>query len=303
MKPAKACKFVEQILSGSLNNLLILSGFKKVYQNRTIYKWLWVYFLLPFLQEDSLNELAEKHHKPLLKLYRILATHPQCFAKLFRLISEKKFFDLLKKFQAMPDYERSRQPLFLIADDTQAEKFGKQMEFIAKLFDHAKKKYIQGYNYFFVIAVQGNLVLPLYVQLWLPKKSEDHESKNDMLASFCIDLQVKSQDQQVSLKGIELLCDSAYLVGKVVDTLVDSPITIISKASDRQKFEFEGEQLTPSQIIEKVKDRKFDLFDASNNEEYQHIKSKHHRYGYCILTVRKRKLKNGTIVYDVHRLI
>lgn len=79
---------------------------------------IWVFVLLPFLPEDSLNELSESHGKELRKLYRILMRHPEAFERLFLLLSLPLFFELLDKFDESNSSKQSRNRIMLIIDDT-----------------------------------------------------------------------------------------------------------------------------------------------------------------------------------------
>jgi IS4 transposase len=62
-------------------------------------------------------------------------------------------------------------------------------------------------------------------------------------------------------------------------------------------LEFEGQQLTPSELIEKVKDGHWKYLGPERL--YQRLSVTHHCYGEVILLVIRCKLKNGKIVYDV----
>jgi hypothetical protein len=42
---------------------VIRAGFP-YHKDPLLYHWLWVFTMLPFLDEDSLNDLSEKHRKP-----------------------------------------------------------------------------------------------------------------------------------------------------------------------------------------------------------------------------------------------
>ena len=115
-----------------------------------------MFILLPFLPEDTLNELADKHGKELRHLYQILVQHPKSFEKLVSLLAIPVLIELIKEFNDSNDSKKSRNRIHLIGDDTKSEKFGHCMEFIHKLFDSSKKRYIKGYCYVFVCVVSGN---------------------------------------------------------------------------------------------------------------------------------------------------
>ncbi|MDM8538810.1 transposase [Desulfobacterales bacterium HSG17] len=263
----------------------------------TMYQWLWVFILLPFLEEDSLNELSEKPGLKLRKLYKILIRHSDAFEKLLRMLTLPIFFELMDKFNKSDETGKSRRRIRIIFDDTNVEKYGKCMEFIHKLFDHAKDRYIMGYNYVLLLAVSDDMVFPLSFVLWLPKEHPDYRSKNDIARDEILHLEKECDKNGYCLEEVEILFDSAYCVPKVMKTANDAGLRIVTKSGNTHKFEFEGEQLTPSEIIEKVKDRQWKYLEAAHC--YQRLSVQHHVYGQVVLTVRRRELKNGKIIYDV----
>lgn len=207
------------------------------------------------------------------------------------------FFDLLEDFKKADATKQSRTRLQLIIDDTKSEKYGKCMEFIHKLFDSNKKQYIMGYNYVFVVVASGDFVFPLAVMLWLPKSHIDHSSKNDMVVDFIHDLKNQAANRNQALCEVEVTFDSAYCIQKVIQAACIAKLRIISKPSNNHKFEFENDELTPKQILEKVKANRWKLLDKERF--YQRLVVKHHLYGEVVLIFRKKLLKNGKTVYDV----
>ena len=276
--------------------LLITAGFP-YHKSPHLYQWVWVFLLVPFIEEESLNELSENYGKELRKLYSILLHHPQAFQRLLQLIAEPLFFEELGKFYERDASYQSRHRPTLIADDTKTEKTGKYMEFIHKLFDHSKEEYIMGYNPVLILAVFGKLVFPIAIMLWLPKEHPQHRSKNDMTREFIEHLEVQSKKYAHSLEAVEITFDSAYCVQKVIGALQKALLTFVTKPSNNHKFEFEGELLTPKEVIEKVKDRSWKSFD--NDNHYQRLIATHQTYGQVVLVVRRKKLKNHKIKYDI----
>ena len=76
----------------SLRTLLIRSGFPYHKAPRD-FQWLWVYILLPFLEEESLNELSDTYGKSLRNMYGILIRYPHAFERLMQLLAEPFFFN------------------------------------------------------------------------------------------------------------------------------------------------------------------------------------------------------------------
>jgi hypothetical protein len=187
--------FMRRVLNQDLRTLIIQAGFP-YHKSPHLYQWLWVFILLPFLPEDTLNELSDKHGKELRRLYQILVKYPHSFEKLVSLLAVPLFFELLEEFDDSNESKQSRSRIQLIVDDTKSEKYGHCMEFIHKLFDSGKKQYIMGYNYVFVIVISGNFIFPLFVGLWLPEPHAKHRSKNDMFIDF-----IENLESQVAARG------------------------------------------------------------------------------------------------------
>ncbi len=171
------------------------------------------------------------------------------------------------------------------------------MEFIHKLFDHAHKRYIMGYNPVLILAVFGDLVLPISLKLWLPKTHPDYRSKNDLTGDFISHLKRESDRRGGSLDQVDILFDSSYCVQKVVCKAQQAGLRVVSKASNNHKFEWEGALLTPKELIEKVKEGAWKFLGKDN--DYQRVVATHSVYGSVVLIVRRRILKNKKIIYDV----
>jgi len=295
-KKKKASGLVRQLTGRTLRFLIIGAGFP-YHKSPHLYQWVWVFILLPFLEEDTLSELSGKYGGDLRKLYRILTRHPEAFEKLLRMLAMPLFFGLLDDFGLSGETEQSRRRIRIIFDDTKAEKSGKYMEFIHKLFDNAKDRYIMGCNYVLMLAVSGDTVIPPAFVLWLPAGHPDHRSKNDIACDEIIRLRKACDRRGCDLGEVELTFDSAYHVQKVMNAANAAGFRVISKADGKYKFEFEGELLTPSEIIEKVAERQWKYLEKKH--DYQRIRAHHHVYGEVLLVVRRRQLKNKKIIYDV----
>jgi len=289
-------RLCQRLLGTTLRILVIRAGFP-YHKAPSLYRWLWVFVLLPFLEEATLNELAEKHGKELTQLYGILRRYPQCFERLVRLISLPLLLEQVEEFSDLNDTAKSRRRIRLIIDDTKAEKYGKCMEWLHKLFDHCADEYIMGYNYVLLLVVSGELVFPLGFVLWLPKSHADYRSKNDIIRDEITELKATCDAHEVSLEEVELLGDSAYCRQKVVLTAINAGLRVITKPGNTHKFEFEGEKLTPKEIIERVKGRQWQVLEADT--VYHRVVVSHHTYGEVVLIVRRRRLKNQKVIYDV----
>lgn len=71
----------------------------------------------------------------------------------------------------------------------------------------------------------------------------------------------------------------------------------VTKPNNNHQFEFEGEKLTPTELIEKIKEGPWKYL--APNRFYQRLTVTHHCYGEVVLLIRMKKLKNGKIIYDV----
>jgi len=288
--------FIKRLLNKDLRIFVIQAGFP-YHKSPHLYQWLWVFILLPFLPEDTLNELSDNHGKELRCLYQIIEKYPHSFEKLVCLLAIPLFFELLEEFNNSSETKQSRNRIQLIVDDTKSEKFGHCMEFIHKLFDCGKKQYVMGYNYVFVIVVSGNFIFPLHVGLWLPKPHPKHRSKNDMFSDFIADLESLVADRNQTLSDVEITFDSAYCVQKVMKAVGQTELRCVTKPDNNHKFEFNGQKLTPNELIEMVKDGHWKYL--AKGQIYQRLSVTHHRYGEVVLLVRRKKLKNGKIIHDV----
>lgn len=236
-KKAKCSGLIRRLTGRTLRFLVIGAGFP--YHNSPhLYQWIWVFILIPFLEEDTLNDLSGKYGKDLRKLYRILMRYPEAFEKLLRMMAMPLFFGFLRDFSVSDITARSRKRIRIIFDDTKAEKSGKYMEFIHKLFDNAKNRYIMGYNFVLMMAVSGDTVIPLAFVPWLPAEHPEHRSENDIVRDEIIRLKKVCDRQEYDLGEVELLFDSAYHVRKVINAANAAGLRVVSKADNRHKFEF-----------------------------------------------------------------
>ena len=292
----KVCQFINRLTGVSLRKLVISAGFP-YHKDPLSYELIWIFIMLPFMEEESLADLALKHGSELKRLYIILNRHPESFEKLSHLMSIPVFVRLFREFDLSDETEKSRRRIRIIVDDTKSEKFGKHMEFIHKLFDHAKKRFITGYNYIFVIAASGDMVFPISSVLWIPGTHPDHRSRNGIAADEILRLKTACERHGCNSEEIEIIFDSAYCVQKVVTTAENAGFRVITKVGNTHKFEFEGELLTPGEIAEKIKNLQWKYLEPG--QSYQRITARHHTYGTVILTVRCRELNGGKIAYDV----
>lgn len=295
-KKTKCSGLIRRLTGRNLRFLVIEAGFP-YHKSPHLWQWIWVFVLLPFLDEDTLNDLSEKYGKEVRALYRLLMRYPKAFEKLLRILTMPLFFNLFRDFDISDATAQSRKRIRIIFDDTKAEKTGRYMEFIHKLFDNAKNRYIMGYNYVLMLAVSGDTVIPLAFVLWLPAEHPDHRSKNDIARDEIIRLKKACGRKGYDLGEVELLFDSAYHVQKVMNAANEAGFRVISKADNRHRFEFGGELLTPLEIMEKVAEHPWNYLEKAH--DYKRIRAFHRTYGEVILIIRQRRLSKGKNICDV----
>jgi hypothetical protein len=76
-----SCSRLCKRLTGETFRILVIRAGFPYHKAPSLYQWLWVLILLPFLDEDSLNDLSETHGKPLRKLYGLLRRYPEAFER------------------------------------------------------------------------------------------------------------------------------------------------------------------------------------------------------------------------------
>lgn len=279
----------------SLRTAVIRAGFP-YHKSPGLYQWLPAFVFLPFSEENSISELAERHGRKLRGLYDLLRKYPDAFEKFVRVLTRPLFFEILSSFGLSDATGKSRRRVRIIIDDTKSEKFGKRMEFIHKLYDHSKKRYIMGYSYVLMIVSSGDMIFPLSFVLWLPEGHPDHRSKNDIARDELIKLKSECDKKGFDLGETEFLTDSGYCVQKVIRPARNAGLRIITKPANTHKFGFGNEKLTPKEIIGKITGLQWKYLCPRHC--YQRVRVRHHVYGSVVLIIRRRRLKNGKIIYD-----
>jgi len=146
-------------------------------------------------------------------------------------------------------------------------------------------------------AASGDTVFPLSAVLWIPKSCPGRRSRNDTADDEIPGLKTVYESHGCSPEETEILSDSAYCVQKVVTAAENAGFRVITKVGNTHKSEFGGEFLTPGQISEKTVNYQWKYPEPRHS--CQRLTAHHHTYGTVILTVRRRELNSGKIVYDV----
>ena len=258
---------------------------------------------MPFLPEDSLNELIETYGNQLRSLYEIISRHPEAFERLVELLAHPLFFDQLDAVNNGNETDKSRQNPEIIVDDTQSEKFGEFIAFVKKLFKYGNKTYFMGHNIVLVLVTFGDFVFPLTMMLWQPKiEGKPHKSKNDLAKAYLERLKSESEKRNIPLDFVDISFDSAYHVQKVVDAARDAGLRVTTKAKAHYAYLFEGKSMQAREIIETVKDRSWSPWEPGN--DYQRYVVNHSHYGDLVMVIRRRLKKNPKegeekYIYDV----
>jgi hypothetical protein len=107
-----------------------------------------------------------------------------------------------------------------------------------------------------------------------------------MLIDFIKDLESQLIAKKLTLSQIEISFDSAFCVQKVIQAVDDACICESSpKQVTTHKFEFEGQKLTPKELIEKVKNGHWKYL--APGRLYQRLFVHHHNYGDVVLIGKK----------------
>ncbi|WP_124328574.1 hypothetical protein [Desulfonema ishimotonii] len=137
------------------------------------------------------------------------------------------------------------------------------------------------------------MIFPLSFVLWLPEEHPGYRSKNDIARDELIRLKSECDKKGFGPGETEFLSDSAYCVQKVIKAAQNAGLRIITKPADTHKSEYGSEKLTPKEIIGKITGLQWKYLCPRHC--YQRVRVRHHVYGSVVLTIRRRRLKNGKI--------
>ena len=138
---------------------------------------------------------------------------------------------------------KAGEPILLVMDDTQIEKYGKKMEGRSKIFLHAEGRYSYGYSVFVATLVYRGVGIPFYQNVCLSKQAceelsqkygrEFHRRTLIETAVNCINgLQLPGQTPVV------VLFDKYYLCSKVTNACEQRGFTYIGAVKSNRKFDY-----------------------------------------------------------------
>jgi SRSO17 transposase len=136
--------------------------------------------------------------------------------------------------------------LYLILDDTQKQKRGKQMDAVSKIFLHAEKVYANGHTIVGAAFVYRGVVVPCAVRLWASKdyceKSKKKNNKHEQvdfkkLTELTADIITSiGKVKDINASKIIVLFDRFYLCDKGANACVNEGYTYIGAVKDNRNF-------------------------------------------------------------------
>jgi len=143
--------------------------------------------------------------------------------------------DVLKQLGWTP-----REKAYLIIDDTQKRKRGKQMDAVSRIFLHAEKVYAQGHTIVGCALVYRGVVIPYAVRLWA---SEAFCAETEKASHPCDPLPFRKLTQlaaeiiaQADLPKAIVLFDSFYLCPAVIQACKDRDFRYVGVVKKNRNF-------------------------------------------------------------------
>ena len=141
--------------------------------------------------------------------------------------------------------------LFLLIDDSETDKSGKQMEGAGFFKCHSgEKKYIFGHNFVLMLASLNSVAVPVGIKLYLKenycKKNQIPFKTKNQLAAELIESFRAPRDVRVSV-----VFDSWYLNPTVVDSCHKKGYPYISQSKNNRTIYVEGEKFSAAQYAKR----------------------------------------------------
>lgn len=217
------------------------------------------YVLLPLWSCRTIQQRYPKK-KVARALYQCLRTGNLPLREWLRAITMPRLIDSLQQWRHASPSAKSRHWIKLLADDSHTwHSCQARMDDLAKLFDYVQKRYAKGFNFLTLLLQVGNgPKLPLDVALWLPKGTDGHQTKGELLAAMLERVRQEVEDAGLAWDfpdHVALVGDGAYF-GTV---LVESGLRFVSKASSDQSFYAETEQTVLIPVAELLDPKQCDV--------------------------------------------
>ena len=161
----------------------------------------------------------------------------------FLSVSDVKLGDLLRQ-QALYLLKKlgwkPGEPLYYAIDDTQIQKFGKEMEGTSKIWLHAEKKYSMGHTIFLGSLVYRNVAIPYDLRIWVSSNECDKLNENGIVRPF-VKLTELAADSIRSIKlpgatRVTVLCDRYYLCKPILDAIYSKDFDYVAAVKSNRRF-------------------------------------------------------------------
>jgi hypothetical protein len=141
--------------------------------------------------------------------------------------------------------------LFLLIDDSETDKSGKQMEGAGFFKCHSgEKKYIFGHNFVLMLASLNSVAVPVGIKLYL---KEDYCKKNQIPFNTKNQLAAELIESFRAPRGVRVsvVFDSWYLNPTVVDSCHKKGYPYISQSKNNRTIYVEGEKFSAAQFAKR----------------------------------------------------
>lgn len=167
---------------------------------------------------------------------------------------------------------RPGEPLFYVIDDTQTEKFGKQMEGVSRIWLHSEKRYALGHTILLGSIVYRNVVIPYDLQIWMSEEAcQKVNEKNETQWEFqkLTQLAVKSIESLSFLKSsaVTVLFDKYYFCQTVVNACTAMNFNYVAAVKKNRRFTSGGSKRSVGPYSEECIRKAGKWYDIDGTEQ------------------------------------
>jgi SRSO17 transposase len=134
----------------------------------------------------------------------------------------------------------SKEKLYLILDDTQKQKRGKQMDAVSKIFLHAEKVYANGHTIVGLAFVYRGVIVPCAIRLWASEayceKSKKSNNKHEHVDFKKLTVLAGEMIETIYVEKVIVLFDKFYLCDKVVKSCENNGFDYIGAVKENRNF-------------------------------------------------------------------
>ena len=131
-----------------------------------------------------------------------------------------------------------KEKLYLVLDDTQKQKRGKQMDAVSKIYLHAEKVYANGHTIVGLAFVYRGVVVPCVIRLWASKgyceKSKKSNNKHEPVEFKTLTELAGEMIETINVKNVIVLFDKFYLCDTVVKSCENKGFTYIGAVKENR---------------------------------------------------------------------